>query len=259
MGKLQDRVALVTGGGRGIGRAIAVAFAAEGARVAVTARTAAELDDVVATICATGGRAVAVRADMADRDAVRRLLPDVVRQLGDVEILVNNAGVGSSGNPKPLVDFDDTFWELSLAVNLTAPYLLCKAVLPGMLGRRRGRIINVASINGRIPTVHAVAYVASKHGLLGLTRALALEVSRNGITVNAICPGPVHTLMNDRRVAYDAERRGVSFEEQAGSMTLLGRRLEPEEIAPLAVYLAGDDAAAVTGQAFNICGGIAMS
>jgi NAD(P)-dependent dehydrogenase (short-subunit alcohol dehydrogenase family) len=259
MGKLQDRVALVTGAGRGIGRAIAVAFAREGARVAVTARTAAELDEVVATITAAGGRAIAVRADVADRDAVRRLVPDVAGRLGDVEVLVNNAGVGSSSSPRPFVDFDDAFWDLSLAVNLTAPYLLCKAVLPAMLARRRGRIINVASINGRIPTLHAAAYIASKHGLLGLTRALALEVSRDGITVNAVCPGPVHTVMNDRRVAYDAQRRGVSFEEQAGSMTLIGRRLEPEEIAPLAVYLASDDAAAVTGQAFNICGGIAMS
>jgi NAD(P)-dependent dehydrogenase (short-subunit alcohol dehydrogenase family) len=259
MGKLQDRVALVTGAGRGIGRAIAVAFAREGARVAVTARSAAELDEVVATITAAAGRAVAVRADVADRDAVRRLVPEVAGRLGDVEILVNNAGVGSSSSPRPFVDFDDAFWDLSLAVNLTAPYLLCKAVLPAMLARRRGRILNIASINGRIPTLHAAAYIASKHGLLGLTRALALEVSRDGITVNAVCPGPVHTVMNDRRVAYDAQRRGVSFEEQAGSMTLIGRRLEPEEIAPLAVYLASDDAAAVTGQAFNICGGIAMS
>jgi NAD(P)-dependent dehydrogenase (short-subunit alcohol dehydrogenase family) len=259
MAKLQDRVALITGGGRGIGRAIAEAFAREGARVAVTARTAAELEDVVGTITAAGGRAFALRADLADRDAPARLVRDVTEQLGPVEILVNNAGVGSSANPKPFVDFDDSFWDLSLALNLTAPYLLCKAVLPAMLARRRGRVINVASINSRIPTVHAAAYVASKHGLLGLTRALALEVARDGVTVNAICPGPVHTVMNDRRVAYDAQRRGVSFDEQAGSMTLIGRRLEPEEIAPLAVYLASDAAAAVTGQAFNICGGIAMS
>jgi NAD(P)-dependent dehydrogenase (short-subunit alcohol dehydrogenase family) len=259
MARLHDRVALITGGGRGIGRAIAEAFAREGARVAVTARTAAELDDVVAAVTAAGGRAVALRADLAERDAPARLVRELTEKLGPTDVLVNNAGVGSSSNPKPFVDFDDAFWDLSLAVNLTAPYLLCKAVLPAMLARRRGRIINVASINSRIPSIHAAAYVASKHGLLGLTRALALEVARDGITVNAVCPGPVHTVMNDRRVAYDAQRRGVSFEEQAGSMTLLGRRLEPEEIAPLAVYLASDEAAAVTGQAFNICGGIAMS
>src|SRR5207249_11178245 len=117
---------------------------------------------------------------------------------GPVDVLVNNAGVGSSANPKPIVEFDDAFWDLSLMVNLTVPYLLCKAVLPSMIARRRGRIINVASINSRIPSPHAAAYVASKHGLLGLTRVLALEVAKDGITVNAICPGPVHTVMNDK-------------------------------------------------------------
>jgi 3-hydroxybutyrate dehydrogenase len=121
------------------------------------------------------------------------------------------------GETRPQVEYDDAFWDLTLAVNLTAPYLLCKAVLPGMIGRRLGRIINVASVNSRLPSPHAAAYVASKHGLLGLTRVLALEVARDSITVSAICPGPVHTVMNDRRVAYDAQRRGVSFEEPGSS------------------------------------------
>jgi NAD(P)-dependent dehydrogenase (short-subunit alcohol dehydrogenase family) len=259
MAKLQGRVALVTGGGRGIGRAIAVACAAAGAKVAVTARTATELQEVVAAIGAQGGEAVAVTTDVADRAAVQSLVGRVQQALGPVEILVNNAGIGSSADPRPVVAYDDAFWDLSLAVNLTAPYLLCKAVLPGMVARRWGRIINVASVNSRIPTLHAAAYIASKHGLLGLTRALALEVAKDGITVNAICPGPVHTVMNDRRVAYDAQRRGVSFEEQERSMTLLGRRIEPEEIAPLAVYLASEDARMMTGQALNLDGGICMA
>lgn len=259
MALLSNRVALVTGAGRGIGRAIALALGREGARVAVTARTSGELDDVVRRIHDQGGQAVALAADLADRKAPQRIVAQTLDALGPVEILVNNAGVGSSADPRPLVDFNDDFWDLTLAVNLNAPYLLCKAVLPGMLSRKAGRIITIASINGKIGAFHGAAYAASKHGVLGLTRSLALEVVQQGITVNAICPGPVHTLMNDRRIEYDARRRGVSFGEQEASVTPLGRRLEPEEIAPLAVYLASDAACAVTGQAFNVCGGVHMS
>jgi NAD(P)-dependent dehydrogenase (short-subunit alcohol dehydrogenase family) len=251
-------VALVTGGGRGIGRAIALALARAGAQVAVTARTAAELDEVVKVITAEKGRAVALTADLADRSVPARLARDVEKALGPVDILVNNAGVGSSSNPKPLVEFDDAFWDLSLMVNLTAPYLLTKAVLPEMIRRRWGRIINVASINGKIGALHGAAYAASKHGLLGLTRSLALEVARDGITVNAICPGPVRTVMNDRRLQYDARRTGTPFEKIEQSLTPVGRRLEPDEVAPLAVYLAGDEARMVTGQAWNVCGGMLM-
>ncbi|HWG46169.1 MAG TPA: SDR family NAD(P)-dependent oxidoreductase [Gemmataceae bacterium] len=258
MSTLNNRVALVTGGGRGIGRAIALALARAGARVAVTARTASEVEEVVATIAAEKGHAVALTADLADRHAPPRLLRDVAAALGPVDILVNNAGVGSSSDPKPVVEFDDAFWELTLMVNLTAPYLLSKAVLPDMLKRRWGRIVNIASINGKTGSFHGAAYAASKHGLLGLTRTLAQEVARDGITVNAICPGPVHTVMNDRRLAYDAERTGTPFEKIEQSLTPIGRRLEPEEIAPLAVYLASEDARMVTGQAWNICGGMLM-
>jgi NAD(P)-dependent dehydrogenase (short-subunit alcohol dehydrogenase family) len=256
---LHDRVALVTGAGRGIGRAIALALAAEGARVAVTARTTKELGEVVGAIKSAGGTAVAIAADLADRNIPAKVVAQVKQALAPVEILVNNAGVGSSADPRPVVDFDDAFWDLSLAVNLTAPYLLCKAVLPEMLARRYGRIITVASIAGKIGTLHGAAYSASKHGVLGLTRTLALEVAAEGITVNAICPGPVHTVMNDRRIEYDAQRRGVSFQDQEATQTLLGRRLEPNEISPLAVYLASEVAGAVTGQAYNVCGGVLMA
>jgi NAD(P)-dependent dehydrogenase (short-subunit alcohol dehydrogenase family) len=128
-----------------------------------------------------------------------------------------------------------------------------------MRHRRWGRIINVSSINGKVPSLHGVAYTASKHGLLGLTKTLALELAREGITVNAICPGPVHTVMNDRRIEYDARRRGVSFDDIERDMTPIGGRLEPEDVAPLAVYLASDEAHMVTGQAYNVDGGVLMA
>lgn len=259
MSKLQNRVALVTGGGRGIGRAIALALAREGAKVAVTARTTGELEEVVQTIRGEGGEALTLRADLADRASPREVIQTVADTWGPVEILVNNAGVGSSMGPRPVVDFDDELWELTLTVNLTAPYLLCKAVLPAMLQRKWGRIINVASINGKVGSFHGAAYSASKHGLLGLTRTLALETARDGITVNAICPGPVRTAMNNRRVAYDAQRRGMELEELEATLTPMGRRLEPEEIAPLAVYFASDESRMVTGQAWNVCGGLVTS
>jgi 3-hydroxybutyrate dehydrogenase len=255
---LQNRVALVTGAGRGIGRAIAVALASAGARVAITARTASELDDAVASVKESGGVAVAVVADLMDKDAPARILAQTAEKLGPVEILVNNAGIGSSSDPKPVADFSDEFWERTLYLNLTVPYKLSKAVLPSMRAHKWGRIIQIASINGKMPSFHGAAYAASKHGLLGFTRTLALEVAKERITVNAICPGPVHTIMNDKRLEYDAARRGITFAEIEQSMTPIGGRLEPEDVAPLAVYLASGEARMVTGQAYNVCGGVLL-
>ena len=259
MALLQDRLALVTGAGRGIGRAIALALAGEGARIAATARTTAELDEVVGAIAAAGGAAQAFPADLAERDVPAQLVGQVTQALGPVEILVNNAGIGSSADPKPVVDFDDDFWELTLRVNLTAPYLLCKAVVPDMQTAGWGRIINIASLASRVGSVHGAAYTASKHGVLGLTRSLAAEVAADGITVNAICPGHVKSRMNDRRIAYDAKRLGRELHEHEQTLSLVGGRLVPEDVAPMAVYLATDTARMITGQGFNICGGLVMS
>ena len=259
MSKLQDRITLVTGAGRGIGRAIALALASEGAKVAVAARTRTELDRVVSEIDAAGGEARAFEIDLTDRAATKELPAHIEALWGPIEILVNNSGVGSSSDPKPVIDFDDDFWDRSVAVNLTAPYLLIKAVLPKMIERQWGRIITVASINSRRPAFHGAAYAASKHGVLGLVRSVALEVAPLGITVNCICPGPVKTVMNDKRIEYDAERLGRDLAEHEKSLTPIGGRLEPEDIAPMAVFLAGDEARMITGQAYNVCGGIMMS
>jgi NAD(P)-dependent dehydrogenase (short-subunit alcohol dehydrogenase family) len=258
--KLEGRVALITGASRGIGRAIARGYAREGAAVSVTARSEGDLRSLVGEIEQGGGKAMAIPADLAelaDMAAPARVVQQVLECFGTIDILVNNAGIGSSSSPRPVVDFDDAFWNRTLALNLTAPYLFTKAVLPVLLAKKWGRIINIASINGKLPAIHGAAYTASKHGLLGLTRTLALEVARDGITVNAICPGPVHTEMNDRRLEYDAKRLGISVPELESRLTPIGRRLEPEEMVPMAVLLAAAESAAITGQAFNVCGGIA--
>ncbi len=253
--KLPDRVALVTGGGRGIGRAIALAFAREGAHVAVTARTGAELDVVAAEIRALGRRALAVSCDVGERaqvdDAVRR----VSEGLGPVEILVNNAGIAVSAK---LLDTDDALWERHLRVNLTGAFLMTRAVLPGMLAARWGRVVNVASIAGRQGYPYVAAYAASKHGLLGLTRALAQEVVTTGVTVNAICPGYVATDLTWASARNIQERTGRTYDEAVRSLAAYSpqkRLIEPEEVAAVAVLLASDEARGVTAQAWNVDGG----
>jgi len=256
---LDNRVALITGAGRGIGRAIALGYAREGARIAAVARSETELQSLAEEVRNLGSSAITIAADLADPAAPAKLCREVESSLGPIDILVNNAGVGSSANPRPLASFDDEFWHYTLALNLSCPYYFCRAVLPGFLQRKSGRILNIASIASKMPMMHGIAYAASKHGLLGLTRTLALEVAKDGITVNAICPGPVRTLINDKRIQYDAERLGITVAEVEARSTPIGRRLTPEEMVPMAVLLASDAAACITGQSFNVCGGLLMS
>lgn len=253
--ELKGQTAFVTGASRGIGRATAVALARAGADVAITGRDAQELAATRDEVQALGRRCVLQALDLADLAAGPAFYDEAEKHFGRVDILVNNAGVGSSADPKPVVNFDDDFWEYTLRVNLTAPYRLCKRAVQHMLPRKYGRIINIASIAGRTGTLHGAAYSASKHGLLGLTRSLSMEVATQGITVNAVCPGGVTSLMSDKRIAYDAARLGRTLEDVERNASALGRRISPEEIAHFVVSLAVPGARAATGQAFVIDAG----
>lgn len=257
--QLQGKNALVTGASKGIGRAIALAFAKEGAALAATARNAGELDSLKAEIEGAGGICHTIVQSLDQEGAVDTVLTFVKANLGPLHILVNNAGIGSSQQPMLVSEYDDKFWNLMMYVNLTVPYLFIRKVLPEMKERQYGRIINVASINGKVPSSYGCAYTASKHGLLGLTKTVAVENVAYGITANSICPGPVVSKLNNARIEFDAKRTGVSFEEQEKKMTGLGRRLVPAEVAPLAVYLASDGSATMTGQSLNIDAGNVMA
>lgn len=244
---LTGKVALVTGGSRGIGRFIAIACAKAGARVALTYNVNANLaDEVVDAIRALGSKAVRIQASVEDRSSVRRAMSDAKSELGPVDILVNNA---ATAQEKPFHTITDTDWNQMLAVNLSGPFICCQEVLPDMLKQNWGRIINISSIGGQWGGFNQVHYAASKAALISLTRSLARIYSGQGITTNAVAPGLVSTEMSAAEIDSAAGR------EKLRNIPI-GRIATGEEVANVVVFLASEAASYITGQTMNVNGGM---
>ena len=244
---LNDKLALITGGGRGIGRAIALLFAQHGARIAVAARTREQVESVAREI---GDTAVAFVCDVANPASVAEMFADLTP-----DILVNNAGVAESS---PFVNTSDELWHRHLAINLSGTFYCTRAALPAMLEKGWGRVINIASIAAKAGAPYIAAYAASKHGVLGLTRSVALEVATSGVTVNAICPGYVDTDMVTRGVERVVTRTGRSADEALDAikkMSPQNRLATAEEVAAVALLLASEEGRGINGQGINIDGG----
>ena len=243
--KLDGQVAIITGAGRGIGRAIALAYAREGARLALAARSDSELEEVVGEVSALGAEAIAVRTDVTSQIATERLARRAVERFGRIDVLVNNAGI--SGPVGPLQGNDIAEWVDTINVNLTGTFLVCRAVVPVMLEQGGGRIINLSGAGVANAWSNMSAYCASKAAVVRMTEVLAQELEDKGITVNALGPGSVHTSMWEKMTEQAADA-GAEFIHQLGQRVLSGGGASIEECAELAVWLASGESGALTGR-----------
>jgi NAD(P)-dependent dehydrogenase (short-subunit alcohol dehydrogenase family) len=257
---LTDRMAVVTGAGSGLGRAIAVMLAARGAAVAAVDLDAASAEETARMIAAAGGRAAAFQADTSVAADIDRAVTGAVSRLGSLEIMVNNAGI--LDGYFDVDEMTEAVWRRVIDIDLTGVFLGCKRAVREMLPRGRGRIVNMASVAGLNGTGGGAAYIAAKHGVVGLTRQMAVAYSARGITVNAVCPGAIPTGLrqNSQQVlgpgVPDMSGRGVAVsEEQVRAVVPAGRRGTVEDVASAVCYLAGDEAGYITGHTLVVDGG----
>lgn len=259
MTKSDGKIVLVTGAGRGIGKAIALAFAAKKNRVVITGRTASALEEVAAAIRATGAEVLASPCDVTRKAQVKNLQQNIEKHFGAVQILVNNVGIAPAAG---FLEMPDDLWDEVMRVNVSAAYNCCKTFLSAMVTARWGRIVNIASTVARVAYPGISAYATSKHAVLGLTRSLAVETARSGVTVNAVCPGYVNTELTRENAQRLAEKRGQSLDEALALMAAScpqRRLIEPEEVAYATLMLASDHAGGITGQAIHVDGGAVMA
>lgn len=249
---LRGRLALVTGGGRGIGAAVATRLAAVGARVVVCGRTRADLDALAASI-----DGVAITCDLADRADTDRMLAEVAA-LGRVDVLVNNAGAAESA---PLAGTDDAMWDRLLELNATAPFRVTRSLVPAMVAAGWGRVVTIASNAGLTGYGYTAAYCAAKHAVVGMTRALAVDLGRTGVTINAVCPGWVATQMAHQAIARIADKTGRGADAARDALTSMSpqrRLIEPAEVAHAVLMLCHTDARGIHGQTVVLDGGQVM-
>jgi 3-oxoacyl-[acyl-carrier protein] reductase len=259
--RIQGEISLVTGAGRGIGRAIALRFAREGADLILAGRTMRDLESVREEITALGRQTLAIACDISDDSAIRSLVRRGIERFGKIDSLINNAGYYCAN--APLQEMPDEEWDRTLRVNLTGTFYVCRTVVPEMIKCRRGSIVMMSSIASKAAFPFSAPYAAAKTGLLGLTRALAAELGPHGIRVNALCPGVVTGTEMHAAVNREVQKMtGVAPEERvsgARNMALLRMLPSPEDVAEAALFLCSPLAAAITGQSLNVDGGVCFS
>ena len=263
--KLKDKVAVVTGAQRGFGKASAIALAKEGATI-VAVDMGKDIEGTASEIKQMGQKAIGLIADITSPEQIKNMVNTAIDAFGRIDILVNNAGI--LPRRSFLWEADDNDWRKTIEVNLIGTYNMTKAVLPFIIKNGKGRVINLSSVSGKNGSPTSSAYCASKHGIIGITRTLAMELSLLGlteITINAICPGVGNTEMVtekggllDEVARITGTTREIVLTKQLPQVSLLKRLIEPDEIADMVVYLASDSARGITGQAINVCGGTAF-